>query len=512
MKKMCKLAKLTLSFLLALSMLTGIVALAAAIGDLDGNGRVTSADARCALRIAARLDPLTPELLEAGDVDGNGKINSSDARMILRAAAKLSPLPGGEPTEEPTEEPTQQEPAAEPQYSVVQLRNIPTFFEGRAWAYSYDRSAFGDGKDRYYLIDDNGVAHYTVTASDLRYALNASGDINLGVLSDDVAYVSYGTGFVLIDRDGNEYCRCDDPETTLFGRYGDRFLVGKLTSTYSEKHFDLYLIDKTGAVVSDVLMSFDDRRIFTNMGFGIFGSKNLILNLATDRIFELDDNLSDLSFTSEEVLYRRYRITPSDLADENAFAAWKERCAEWNKLDAVRRTNDNVRFSEGLYVLQNAEEPGYYDEQMNLVVPAPEVPDTVRLVKLLPFCDGYAAVYLKGADGKDYVTVIDREGKMQYDPILRYGDASMTVEGYLYQTVDGKPMLIDVTGQQTDISTADLSGLSADVYAFYGVYSIYQGWKIHYVDDIASGIFAKNYTLRSFDGTKVIDGIKVPVA
>lgn len=61
------------------------------LGDLDGNGKITAADARMALRIAARLDTATDDQLKAGDLDGNGKISSSEARAILRVAARLDP-------------------------------------------------------------------------------------------------------------------------------------------------------------------------------------------------------------------------------------------------------------------------------------------------------------------------------------------------------------------------------------------------------------------------------------
>lgn len=63
------------------------------LGDIDKDGKVTSIDARKALRIAAKLD--TCDELEArlADMDGDGKVTSIDARVILRIAAKLDPLP-----------------------------------------------------------------------------------------------------------------------------------------------------------------------------------------------------------------------------------------------------------------------------------------------------------------------------------------------------------------------------------------------------------------------------------
>ena len=64
------------------------------LGDVNGDGKVTAADARLALRRAVGL-----ETYEAGsvkflacDVDGNGKVTAADARKILRAAVGLEKL------------------------------------------------------------------------------------------------------------------------------------------------------------------------------------------------------------------------------------------------------------------------------------------------------------------------------------------------------------------------------------------------------------------------------------
>ncbi len=63
-------------------------------GDADGDGKVTSSDARLALRVAVGLEKCekdTPAFL-AADADGDGVITSADARLILRAAVGLEKL------------------------------------------------------------------------------------------------------------------------------------------------------------------------------------------------------------------------------------------------------------------------------------------------------------------------------------------------------------------------------------------------------------------------------------
>ena len=58
-------------------------------GDVNGDGKISSADARQALRGAAKLIRLSEEEFERCDVNGDGKTTSADARIILRGAARL---------------------------------------------------------------------------------------------------------------------------------------------------------------------------------------------------------------------------------------------------------------------------------------------------------------------------------------------------------------------------------------------------------------------------------------
>lgn len=58
-------------------------------GDVDGNGKITAADARLALRISAKLEKATEYQTRIADMDKNNKITAADARKILRISAKL---------------------------------------------------------------------------------------------------------------------------------------------------------------------------------------------------------------------------------------------------------------------------------------------------------------------------------------------------------------------------------------------------------------------------------------
>lgn len=57
-------------------------------GDVDGDGKITAADARLALRGSAKIEKLTVTQERCADVDGDGKVTAHDAREILRTASK----------------------------------------------------------------------------------------------------------------------------------------------------------------------------------------------------------------------------------------------------------------------------------------------------------------------------------------------------------------------------------------------------------------------------------------
>ena len=99
--------KRTIGMILCIAMIfaSALYAGAAGSGDVNGDGKVNSTDARAILRHSAKIDLITDEtaLLNA-DVNGDEKINSSDARLALRIAAHMTDEETTEP-EETTVEP-----------------------------------------------------------------------------------------------------------------------------------------------------------------------------------------------------------------------------------------------------------------------------------------------------------------------------------------------------------------------------------------------------------------------
>lgn len=82
-------------------------------GDTDGDGRVTSADARTLLRVSVSLETLPDEKMPYGDMNADGAVTSADARLALRVSVSLEPLPERHDyTVEVTKEATCKEPGA----------------------------------------------------------------------------------------------------------------------------------------------------------------------------------------------------------------------------------------------------------------------------------------------------------------------------------------------------------------------------------------------------------------
>lgn len=58
-------------------------------GDVNGDKKVTAADARIVLRVSAKLEKLEGDYIKAADVNKDNKVTAADARTILRVSAKL---------------------------------------------------------------------------------------------------------------------------------------------------------------------------------------------------------------------------------------------------------------------------------------------------------------------------------------------------------------------------------------------------------------------------------------
>lgn len=121
-------------------------------GDADLNGKITAADARLILRIAAKLISVDNFRLSLADYNGDGNVTSQDARFVLRHSAKLDPY-APETTTKPPETTTKPPETttvltdANRKYTVETSPLFKTSYARYAVLYDYDNDKILYGKN-----------------------------------------------------------------------------------------------------------------------------------------------------------------------------------------------------------------------------------------------------------------------------------------------------------------------------------------------------------------------------
>lgn len=95
----------------------GAAAQSAVMGDVNGDGKVTSADAMMTLRYSVKMLSFTADQFKLADVDSNGEVRTSDALSILRYSVGFKDaIPQDPPDDDDTVDPFIEE--------VVRLINV----------------------------------------------------------------------------------------------------------------------------------------------------------------------------------------------------------------------------------------------------------------------------------------------------------------------------------------------------------------------------------------------------
>ena len=89
--------KYIISIILIIITLFTTSALASVKGDIDGDGKISAADARLVLRMSVGLEKIDM----TADVDDDGKVSAADARLILRVSVGLENIEDNKTEETP---------------------------------------------------------------------------------------------------------------------------------------------------------------------------------------------------------------------------------------------------------------------------------------------------------------------------------------------------------------------------------------------------------------------------
>ena len=95
----------------------------------------------------------------------------------------------------------------------------------------------------------------------------------------------------------------------------------------------------------------------------------------------------------------------------------------------------------------------YYDIWGNKICDVKEYPDLKK--RYCPFYGDYAVLYIRGVDGHYYVTTINKEGKVMFEPYELVADGR-TSDEYAGGYVHGEYMIIQTSGEQ--YSLMDMNG------------------------------------------------------
>lgn len=206
------------------------------VGDVDGNGKIETVDARLVLRVAANIDALSEDKLEAADANFDGIISLDDALIILKAAADIAIDDGSGGTTNP-EEPDNSG-SGDTSGIVIPDKNGDNFLSD-----SRDNEFIKLISSKYNLDPASLVAIYSVPDTGTNYVLRFGGNSKKGYKksADNLEYVyhigaapertiSYTNGKTLI---GAEHYNCSAAEgimvfnlvkTKVMEQYPDYFV------------------------------------------------------------------------------------------------------------------------------------------------------------------------------------------------------------------------------------------------------------------------------------------------
>lgn len=101
----------------------------------------------------------------------------------------------------------------------------------------------------------------------------------------------------------------------------------------------------------------------------------------------------------------------------------------------------------------------YVDFEGNLLVSYPTFQDGIHWWGVTDFIDGYSAIFLRGLDNRTYVTLINADGEMQYDPVLCPEEApfcnmavscSTIYKGYVFMQCSCGNFILNPQGQYVE--------------------------------------------------------------
>lgn len=382
---------------------------------------------------------------------GCGRQSSVDHPAVTDTSTTTI-TPHKEPTQEVMPEPVSTEDSVPQVVATYNFSPLLPFSQGLAWVTFKDDA----GTDKVGVIDEQGF---------LKYIAN-DGASPFVFREDGFAYYKSDLGDVIIDTAGQEHLvttKAEEEKTSICGHGDGIFILRKDVKTFSQNARYISVVDADGNIIhSEQEIESDLDTDFVYYGNGIFRSYNgsssvdgCFLNSNTGELFR-EYSYSDeflTSFVNGEAYFQASGfngmigmtviVTPSVFDSESSYLDWHKSLTK--------------------------------ADEKNMVKPALSYPEGVKLTTYGSFDGGYAPVVLTGIDNREYFTIVDENGKQQYEPI-KLPKRNSIIEYNLYECSD----LRDSTWRYT-----------CDIF--------YAGGRLIYLEDETVYLIDKSGNRRSID-------------
>lgn len=123
-------------------------------------------------------------------------------------------------------------------------------------------------------------------------------------------------------------------------------------------------------------------------------------------------------------------VTNKDLSSKNSWLKWlpDHKTNEADNNDSLEYIGEGMRLFDDIHNLDKSYLKGVDDKKIKF----PSYSDDVSTEEFGNFSGGYLPLLLRGADEKNYITMIDKKGKQAYEPI-KLSDDIATGNYYFYK-------------------------------------------------------------------------------
>lgn len=382
------------------------------------------------------------------------------------------------------------------------LKETTDFSEGKAWVQfsESDRkkgslnamsdtidAATGDKDD----LIKYGIQNYNPQGNHRAALIDTQGKIlwesaltkNDQVLSeisefaDGLAYFVFNgndkSSYVIVDSNGNATFTRDCGEDYIIPGHGNGlFLVAEHTVNFDSNEWKIGAIDKSGNIVAPLkayeeIVSFDSSEYSSceYLGENIykldFHGWYVLLNSKTQSIIytyksgnsgSIRDFIADFENGAATVLYEQGMATSiCSLGTDGTITTIVDN--DWTKY-ALPGNADNTLHDGLIYLYSESGYQGseafpvgaYYNLEGKKVIDFPQYRGK-NPYHCDPFYSGYAAMSLKGADGLFYITAINKNGDLMFEPKSGFNAVYTSQDGkYVTASKNGHITVFDING------------------------------------------------------------------